>query len=201
MSEAKKEKAIADVYELLSHIQKTLKAPKSQYNKFGKYNYRNCEDILEVVKPLLPDGAHVTVGDEIVQIGERYYIKATASLSYKKNIIEKVAYAREPLNKKGMDESQITGATSSYARKYSLNGLFAIDDTKDADNDNSEEAEKKKIQLIEKHEEAVAKIASIDELKTYYKAHEGDGKEFAKIVTTRKKEIEEYEKAQRTTTE
>lgn len=123
----------------LINIQKDLKAPKSQYNSFGKYNYRNCEDILEAVKPLCArEGACLTLSDEIVQIGERYYIQATATLydSETGDIINTVtAYAREEAEKKGMDGSQVTGAASSYARKYALNGLFNIDDTKDADSD------------------------------------------------------------------
>lgn len=123
----------------LINIQKDLKAPKSQYNSFGKYNYRNCEDILEAVKPLCArEGACLTLSDEIVQIGERYYIQATATLydSETGEVINTVtAYAREEAEKKGMDGSQVTGAASSYARKYALNGLFNIDDTKDADSD------------------------------------------------------------------
>lgn len=120
--------------DILHKIQKELKAPKSNMNEFGKYKYRSCEDILEAVKPLLPDGVSLTITDEIVMIGERYYVKATATL-YKegKEIVYVSAYAREPELKKGMDEAQITGATSSYARKYALNGLFCIDDTKDPD--------------------------------------------------------------------
>lgn len=125
----------------LIKIQKELKAPKGQYNSFGKYKYRNCEDILEAVKPLLGD-AMLLLSDEIVQLGDRYYVKATATISeitdgkvYK---VEVNAYAREALDKKGMDEAQITGAASSYARKYALNGLFCIDDTKDADSDEKE---------------------------------------------------------------
>lgn len=123
--------------EKLNKIQKELKAPKSQYNSFGKYNYRNCEDILEAVKPLL-DGVIVQVKDEVVAVGDRVYIKAIAIITDGEHSIENTAFAREPLSKKGMDESQITGSTSSYARKYALNGLFLIDDTKDADSqDNS----------------------------------------------------------------
>ncbi len=135
---------------ILSKIQKELKAPKGQQNSFGNYRYRSCEDILEAVKPLL-NGAVLTLDDEIVLIGDRYYVKATATLSepYKAEkrdetlriVTEEIkihktlvsAYAREALEKKGMDASQITGAASSYARKYALNGLFCIDDTKDAD--------------------------------------------------------------------
>ena len=134
--------------EILQQIQEELKAPKSQFNKFGNYNYRNCEDILEAVKPIAAKyGAAVVCTDEIVQIGERYYVKATARL-YAGEVIETTAYAREPLDKKGMDESQITGAASSYARKYALNGLFAIDDTKDADTLNT--GEDKPIKKTEK---------------------------------------------------
>lgn len=120
----------------VSMVQCKLKAPKGQTNNFGKYNYRSCEDILEAVKPLLSEhGLVLTVGDEMVQIGDRFYIKATASLIDVEGdgIIKNVAFAREPAEKKGMDASQVTGATSSYARKYALNGLLCIDDTKDAD--------------------------------------------------------------------
>lgn len=119
----------------LMHVQEKLKAPKSNYNSFGKYKYRSCEDILEAVKPLLAEeGLTLTLSDEIEQIGDRYYVRATASLYENDNLIEIVsAYAREEDAKKGMDASQITGTASSYARKYALNGLFLIDDTKDAD--------------------------------------------------------------------
>lgn len=127
-----------DMQKLLN-IQRDLKAPKSQYNSFGKYNYRNCEDILEAVKPLCArEKACLTISDEVVQRGDRYYIQATATLHDAETgvIIALVtAYAREEAEKKGMDGSQVTGAASSYARKYALNGLFDIDDTKDADSD------------------------------------------------------------------
>lgn len=115
-------------------VQSELKAPKGQYNSFGKYNYRSCEDILEGVKPLLNKyGLYLKISDAVEMIGDRYYIKATATLSDGDNCISTSAYARESLDKKGMDSSQVTGATSSYARKYALNGLLCIDDTKDAD--------------------------------------------------------------------
>ena len=121
----------------LLQIQSELKAPKGQYNSFGKYKYRSCEDILEAVKPLcVKYGVILTLSDEMVQVGERYYIKATARLRKEGGSdILVTAYAREALDKKGMDDSQITGTASSYARKYALNGLFCIDDTKDADTD------------------------------------------------------------------
>jgi hypothetical protein len=129
----------------LIEIQSKLKAPKNQRNDFGKYNYRSLEDIQEALKPLLKEHkCFITVCDEIVLIGDRYYVKATATLQSEGGTkISNVAYAREPENKKGMDESQITGATSSYARKYALNGLFAIDDTKDADATNTHQDEVK----------------------------------------------------------
>lgn len=118
----------------LIEIQSELKAPKSQFNKFGGYNYRNCEDILEAVKPLCAKHEIVPLlSDEIVMIGDRFYIKATAKVTDGKEEIATTAFARESKDKKGMDESQITGSASSYARKYALNGLFCIDDTKDAD--------------------------------------------------------------------
>ena len=118
----------------LTEIQKKLKAPKSNYNSFGKYNYRSCEDILEAVKPLLGDNT-LTMSDEVVQIGDRIYVKATAVFRDGATETRVSAFAREAESKKGMDESQVTGTASSYARKYALNGLFLIDDTKDADTD------------------------------------------------------------------
>jgi len=120
----------------LLKIQSELKAPKGQYNSFGKYKYRSCEDILEAVKPLLVKyDAVLTISDEIVEIGGRVYVKAVATLRCGENCYTNTAYAREPAEKKGMDEAQVTGTASSYARKYCLNGLFLIDDTKDADTD------------------------------------------------------------------
>ncbi len=116
----------------LSKIQQQLKAPKGQLNKFGNYKYRSCEDILSAVKPLL-NGLSLVISDEVILIGDRYYIKATATLSDGTNSIHATGYARESEQRKGMDDGQLTGAASSYARKYALNGLFAIDDTKDAD--------------------------------------------------------------------
>lgn len=122
--------------ENLLKIQIELKAPKGQYNKFGKYSYRSCEDILEAVKPLCQKYDSVlTLSDDIVQVGERYYVRATATIMCGDKSVSVTGQAREALDKKGMDDSQITGAASSYARKYALNGLFLIDDTKDADTD------------------------------------------------------------------
>lgn len=128
------------IHEKLANIQARLKAPKSQWNPFGKYHYRSCEDILEAAKPLCADTKTVLLlTDEVVQIGERHYVKATATLLDVENPSETIsvtAYAREEETKKGMDGSQITGASSSYARKYALNGLFCIDDNKDSDSTN-----------------------------------------------------------------
>lgn len=131
-----------ELYIKLEKIQKTLKAPKNQDNKFGGYKYRSCEDILEAVKPLL-DGAVVTISDTIKDVGGRIYVEATAKFTDGANTIAVTASAREPEDRKGMDASQITGAASSYARKYALNGLFLIDDTKDADATHEYEKPKK----------------------------------------------------------
>ena len=129
----------------LATIQQKLKAPKGQYNSFGKYAYRNAEDILEAVKPLCAEtGTVVLLSDEIMNIGNRFYVKATAALidAETQTQLTVSAYAREEEEKKGMDGSQVTGASSSYARKYALNGLFAIDDTKDSDTTNTTGADK-----------------------------------------------------------
>lgn len=126
------------IYSKLALIQMTLKVPKNQKNSFGGYSYRSCEDILEALKPLLSnEGVVLTISDDIVNVGDRFYVKATATLidADTGESISNTAYAREELQKKGMDGSQISGAASSYARKYCLSGMFALDDTKDADTD------------------------------------------------------------------
>lgn len=128
-----------EIFGKLLAIQGKLKAPKGQYNSFGKYAYRSCEDILEALKPLLAEHkCALVITDTLENIGERYYVKATATLTDVENSgqVQNTAYAREEETKKGMDGSQITGAASSYARKYALNGLFGIDDTKDSDSTN-----------------------------------------------------------------
>jgi hypothetical protein len=144
------------IREKLLKIQSELKAPKNQRNDFGKYNYRSCEDILEAVKPLCEKhSALLVMTDDVVLVGDRHYIKSTASLCDVGNVgtefvITASAYAREPLDRKGMDSSQITGATASYSRKYALNALFCIDDTKDADetNDHSKPEKKQKGEFV-----------------------------------------------------
>lgn len=128
--------------EKLLVIQAKLKAPKGQFNKFGNYNYRSAEDILEAVKPLnVEQGLLLTLTDEPVLIGDWHYIKAVASITDGEGRLNITAYARESENKKGMDHSQITGTASSYARKYALNGLYLIDDNKDSDNEDNSQIE------------------------------------------------------------
>lgn len=128
------------INEKLIRVQAELKAPKDKRNNFGGYMYRSCESILEAVKPILKTvGCTLTISDDIVEVGGRVYVKAKAVIADGEASVEAVAFAREPESKKGMDEPQVTGTASSYARKYALNGLFAIDDTKDADTDEYQE--------------------------------------------------------------
>lgn len=158
-----------NIIEKLNLIQTELKAPKNQINNFGGYNYRSCEDILEALKPLLEKTkTALIIADEPNLIGDRFYIKATATLKdcESEAEIKATAYAREPSEKKGMDFAQITGATSSYARKYALNGLFCIDDTKDSDATNMHgneptQAKTQKKQFINNDE--IAEISSLIE--------------------------------------
>jgi len=131
-------KKVLTIQEVLGEIQKELKVPKNQLNKFGGYNYRSCEDIVEAVNRLKPQQSCLLLSDEVVSIDGHLFVKATATFCIDDQKISTTALAKHPLQKKGMDDAQITGSTSSYARKYALNGLFAIDDTKDADTmDNS----------------------------------------------------------------
>lgn len=141
-------------------IQAELKAPKDLYNKFGKYNYRSAESILEALKPLLSaQKCHLTITDDIVLVGERYYIKATATVSNGTESVSAVAFAREEDTKKGMDSSQLTGSTSSYARKYALNGLFAIDDNKDSDDTNKHGMDSDQKPTVDKDKVVPKKLA------------------------------------------
>lgn len=185
--------------EALIKIQSELKAPKSQYNSFGKYSYRNAEDILEAVKPLLSKyNATMYITDEVVEVGGRIYVKATVTLSDGKETITASAYAREPETRKGMDDSQITGATSSYARKYALNGLFAIDDTKDADTNEAREqadntpAEKPKSKFTDEQMAQMKKwndgTFTTEELADIKKRLAG--KDFAKVIEETQGEYE-----------
>lgn len=163
--------------EKLLLIQEKLKAEKGQYNSFGKYKYRSCEDILKAVKPLLKETATtLTLRDELQYIGERYYIKATACLSNGEQSIETTAYAREEETKKGMDGSQITGTASSYSRKYALCGLFAIDDGIDSDKTNTGSkttaqkpiaTEQDKVDFAEK-DKAIKEATTADEVREIF---------------------------------
>lgn len=170
----------------LLKIQMELKAPKNQTNSFGGYNYRSCEDIFEAVKPLLQEeGLVLRVTDELVNIGERYYIKATAILTDGNDIIENVAYAREEETKKGMDGSQITGASSSYARKYALNGLFLIDDVKDSDTTNMGEEptlEKAKEYVLTFGKHAGKKLSEVDKSYLVWLRENGKDEYLKKLV-------------------
>lgn len=139
------------IHEKLLAIQSELKVPKGQYNSFGGYKYRSCEDIVEAVKPILAKhGCTLTMTDEIESVGDRFYVRAMVTLAdvETEQMHSVIAFAREDKDKKGMDGSQITGAASSYARKYALNGLFAIDDTKDADATNTHGKDEKTKQVI-----------------------------------------------------
>jgi len=155
----------------LAIIQSKVKAPKGQFNSFGKYHYRSAEDILEAVKQVVnPMGYSITISDTIINVGDRYYIKATATLSNGKESWSVDGYAREEESKKGMDGSQVTGASSSYARKYALNGLFALDDTKDSDATNThgkEQATKPNLVGIDL-KSALNIVATVEELNAYY---------------------------------
>lgn len=155
--------------EKLIKIQQELKVPKNQRNNFGNYNYRSCEDIIEHVKPLChAAGLSLVLADEMVEVGGRVYVKATALVSDGKQQFTAVGFAREAETKKGMDEAQITGSASSYARKYALNGLFAIDDTKDADATNTHS----KSDVIDDLDQAfahVGKAKDVTDLNVRYK--------------------------------
>ncbi len=191
------EKKSTNVYVSLRGIQNKLNAPKGQYNAFGKYKYRSCEDILAAVKPLLGEyDCSLTLVDDIMLVGSRFYIKATATLFDScGNTISTTAFAREEEAKKGLDASQVTGAASSYARKYALNGLFAIDDTKDADTLNNNAAYTQSVvDNTARLKEALAKVASAttaDAVKSIYKEYADikGVKEFYDAVVSRGKEL------------
>ena len=171
--------------EKLIKIQSELKAPKNQNNTFGKYKYRSCEDILEAVKPLLSrEGLLLTLTDTIEQVGNRFYVKATVKLTDGTETIENTAYAREEETKKGMDGPQVTGTSSSYARKYALNGLFCIDDTKDADTDEykTETSERSKAQESAKRQEE-QKYKTLTDLSHKAKGDGITGEDIKNIIT------------------
>ena len=188
----KEEKTINDA---LLDIQARLKAPKGQTNNLGHYKYRSAEDILEAVKPLLKEnGCFLTISDDIVMVGSRIYVKATITLSKNGETIHTTAFARESENKSGMDASQITGASSSYARKYALNGLFCIDDTKDADalNTNKEYTQPPTDPNLELILANIKATRNLDELSKIW--HECSAYQpnpiFSGAVSARKKELQ-----------
>lgn len=187
--------------ERLIAVQSQLKVPKNQYNDYGGFKYRSCEDILEAVKPLLQkEGLYVTIADDIVVIGERFYVKATATLSDGENSISNHAFAREDAAKKGMDGSQVTGTASSYARKYALNGLLAIDDTKDADAlnygtpikaaDTTKAADNSKAKAIAEARKA-PDLAALNAIYKKYETRYGKDTDFLNECTTRKKQLKQ----------
>ena len=186
-----------NVHVCLNEIQGKLNAPKGQFNSYGKYKYRSCEDILAAAKPLLKEfNCSLLITDDVQLIGTRFYIKATATLTTADgDSISTTAFAREEEAKKGMDASQVTGAASSYARKYALNGLFAIDDTKDADTLNNNAAYTQPVvDNTARLKEALAKVASAttaDEVKNIYKEYADikGVKAFYDAVVSRGKEL------------
>lgn len=172
--------------EQLTNIQSELKAPKTKRNNFAKYNYRSAEDILENVKPIAKKyGCTLTLSDTIEMVGDRYYVKATATLSNGSESVSVTAYARESDTKPGNDAAQITGAASSYARKYALNGLFCIDDTKDSDTDEYHNEQ------LEAALKAIASSDSTDALVCIHAANPTlqQDKTFMTALTKRKQEI------------
>lgn len=191
-----------NIYQKLSEIQNELKAPKSNRNTFGNYNYRSAEDILEAAKPICKKhNTTLVLSDELQNIGDRYYIKATAKLIDHEAIssIEVSAYAREEETKKGMDGSQITGTASSYARKYALNGLFNIDDTKDADTDEYTKRTKDELspkQIQDFMDLVVDTETDLDKLKEYYKVvdiRELSSKQYNEALNKMKKKVDQHE--------
>lgn len=190
-------------------VQSQLKAPKNQRNDFGGFNYRSCEDILEAVKPLLKaEGLYLNITDDIVVLGDRYYVKATATLSDGERSLPSQAFAREPEERAKMTDSQVTGAASSYARKYALNGLLAIDDSKDADTlnhgtpikaidttkaiDNGKDAAKGKDfnKAIEEAKNAPS-IAALNAIYKKYETRYGKDTDFLNECTNRKKQLKQ----------
>lgn len=154
--------------EVLSEIQQKLAVPKNRKNTFGNYNYRNAEDIIDAVKKVLPEGATIIITDALHLVGDRYYIRSQAAISYKNDVIRAEGWARESEEKKGMDSAQLTGATSSYAKKYALCNLFAIDDGIDSDLLNNGEKKEEKKDTVAEYAKALAKsiVAGVKKQKT-----------------------------------
>lgn len=190
-------------------VQSQLKAPKNQRNDFGGFNYRSCEDILEAVKPLLKaEGLCLTITDDIVMLGDRYYVKATATLTDGERSLPNQAFAREPEERAKMDGSQVTGSASSYARKYALNGLFAIDDTKDADalnngkaidttkaadtlNNGQDAAKGKDLNKAIEEARKAPDLAALNAIYKKYETRYGKDTDFLNECTARKKQLKQ----------
>jgi hypothetical protein len=176
----------------LAEIQAKVKAPKGQFNSFGKYAYRSAEDILESVKQVVnPMGFSISLSDTIILVGDRFYVQATATLTNGKETYTATAFAREEESKKGMDGSQVTGASSSYARKYALNGLFALDDTKDSDatNTHGKDTPKPMSMNLQSWADGISACVSIDQLQALYKEKESiivNNQEVLNLFTARK---------------
>ena len=182
----------------LAEIQSEVKAPKGQFNSFGKYKYRSAEDILEAIKPIInPKGFSIILSDEIISMDGRFYIKATATLTNGIETYSATGFAREEESKKGMDGSQVTGASSSYSRKYALNGLFALDDTKDSDTTNTHgnakaEDHPKQEDVLKKWNSAIASINTLQALQEFYFENEKTimaTPEIIQMVTLRKNQL------------
>lgn len=177
----------------LAIIQAKVKAPKGQFNSFGKYHYRSAEDILEAVKQVVnPMGYSITISDTIINVGDRYYIKATATLSNGKESWSVDGYAREEESKKGMDGSQVTGASSSYARKYALNGLFALDDTKDSDATNTHGKDQQTQAPVINWSDKINACKTLTQLSDLYERNEQlihDNQSVIKLFTARKEQL------------
>lgn len=181
------------VLERLNKIQTELKAPKNLFNSFGKYKYRNAEGILEALKPMLKELACIVIiTDQIIAVGDRIYVQASVSFSCNfGNPIVVQASARESESKKGMDEAQITGAASSYARKYALNGLFLLDDTKDADTQDNTGINKKEVGLTKQLAKEIDEMKTVEELRAFYAKNKGKGKEFDAYVMEKSKALKD----------
>jgi hypothetical protein len=169
----------------LAQIQAEVKAPKGQFNAFGKYKYRSAEDILESVKPVVNSkGFSISVSDTIVMVGDRYYVQSVATLTDGKETYSTTAYAREEESKKGMDGAQVTGSSSSYSRKYALSGLFGLDDTKDADATNTHGQEEKQPSMnLISWKQGIDACKTIEDLRDLYKQKES-------IITSNKEVME-----------
>lgn len=179
----------------VTKITQELKVPKSRENKYGGFKYRSCEDILDSVKPLLGNYL-LYLSDSVETVGERIYIKATATLTDGENELSATGYAREALNKKGMDEAQVTGGASSYARKYALNGLFCIDDGR-GDPDNPPEKPEKEAETDAAIFKRITHLSSAEKLEDYYRQHKHkvtNKDEFVRLLGARKAELKEIKK-------